>query len=215
MMSSNHIIFSPISNQWFAGGLSWWFGCLGIPQPLIVRSTAWLFSSNLLQLRRKIQLTSHELVIAAHKVVPYLSQFASQEFTSERLDIIVIVCKPPDRTIMALWLHNSGYHFWFNVYEPYFGGTPVHTGTIRHPTSEVVDLPLPQLAPFDAARLLARRARRPFFATDFEGDDCAGTGLPGVPLSMGRELLLRLRESPVMKEVKGARIGDLGATGYG
>lgn len=69
--------------------------------------------------------------------------------------------------------------------------------------SKVVDLPLPQLAPFDAARLLARRARRPFFATDFEGDDCAGTGLPGVPLSMGRELLLRLRESPVMKEVKG------------
>lgn len=65
--------------------------------------------------------------------------------------------------------------------------------------SKVVDLPLPQLAPFDAARLLARRARRPFFAADFEG----GNSLPDVPLSLGRELLLRLRESPVMKEVKG------------
>jgi hypothetical protein len=70
---------------------------------------------------------------------------------------------------------------------------------------QVVDLPLPQLAPFDAARLLARRARRPFFAADFEG----GNSLPDVPLSMGRELLLRLRESPVMKEVKGA-MGRLG-----
>ena len=40
-----------ISNQWFAGGQSWWFGCLGmgISQGVIVRSTVvWLFSSNLL-----------------------------------------------------------------------------------------------------------------------------------------------------------------------
>ena len=84
-----------------------------------------------------------------------------------------------------------------NIYEAYFGPAP-------HRSDQVVDLPLPQLAPFDAARLLARRARRPFFAADFEG----GNSLPTVPLSMGRELLLRLRESPVMKEVKGA--GDWG-----
>eukprot|EP00435_Cladocopium_sp_Y103_P000004 s3974_g1.t1 len=71
--------------------------------------------------------------------------------------------------------------------------------------SKVVDLPLPQLAPFDAARLLARRARRPFFAADFDGDGLHGA--PGVPLPMGRELLLRLRESPVMREVKGAKMG--------
>ena len=71
-------------------------------------------------------------------------------------------------------------------------------------SDQVVDLPLPQLAPFDAARLLARRARRPFFAADFEGGDRDRERLPDAPLSMGRELLLRLRESPVMKEVKGA-----------
>ena len=55
-----------ISNQWFAGGQSWWF------------------------------------VAAAHKVVPHTQL---SWCTSERLDIVVIVCKPTDTTIINYYYY--------------------------------------------------------------------------------------------------------------
>jgi hypothetical protein len=61
--------------------------------------------------------------------------------------------------------------------------------------SKVVEVQLPSLAPEDTARLLARRASRPFFYRDFKRMD--GNALSGMPLRLDQELISLISKSPL------------------
>lgn len=69
--------------------------------------------------------------------------------------------------------------------------------------SKVVEVELPPISPEDAARLLARRAARPFFRRDFGGENASG-GSAGDPLPLDQELIRLLVTSPLVGQLEGS-----------
>jgi len=66
--------------------------------------------------------------------------------------------------------------------------------------SKVLEAQIPPLTPEDTARLLARRARRPFFRHDF---DVARIGSSEVPMQLNNELISLLSSSPLGQVLSG------------
>ncbi|CAE7637992.1 lkhA [Symbiodinium sp. CCMP2592] len=86
--------------------------------------------------------------------------------------------------------------------------TPLHGSWASLGFSKVVDFALPPLLSEDSARLLARRARRPLYAGDFQShgqreDTSEDLQAMDTPLKLSSDLIQKLMLSPLMARVDG------------